>query len=60
MTLAEIELRAKVTNVLLKHFGPARQALDQFNATTVGLVLDRFNMAADEIIKIIDEGRSND
>lgn len=49
----ELELRAQVTSLLLKHFGPTRVVLNSLNDANAALILDGFVQAADEIIEIV-------
>lgn len=53
--LDDIELRAKVTRFLVENFGPI--GMRHYSVTTSNILLDKFAEIADEVIKIVDEGR---
>ena len=58
MSDAEVELRAKVTKLLVDRFGPIR--LGQYSAQTANILLDKFAEIADEVIEIVNEGRNDE
>lgn len=55
--IVRLELRAKISALLLKRFGPGGTTLGQLNQENLDLVLDSYEDVADEVIKIVDEGR---